>query len=230
MSRKGFFITGTDTGVGKTRFTVAWMRAMQRCGLKTLGMKPVAAGCQWVGGVLVNDDALLLQQNGSVSSAYPLINPYAFEAAVSPHIAARQAGCSVDLKVIQHAFESLQHNADCVVVEGVGGWEVPLSQHHLVADLAVMLALPVILVVGVRLGCLNHARLTMMAIERSGVECIGWVANLVDPTMRCVDENIETMKTWFEPPLLATLPYVETSDSEQMVALLIDRAASVLKC
>jgi len=213
----GFFITGTDTGVGKTRITVALMQALKDRGLTTLGMKPVASGCRWKNGLLVNDDALMLQANASFYIPYDAVNPFAFEPAISPHIAAEQAGIRVCLATIQDRCRALQRLADTVLVEGIGGWEVPLNREQRVADLAAVLDLPVIVVVGLRLGCLNHALLTFGAVERSGVPCAGWVANQIDPDFACLSENIETLRQALHPRLLGTMLHMRGFEPNRWV-------------
>ena len=172
---KGFFVTGTDTGVGKTWATVALMRELQGMGLKVAGMKPVATGGVWQEGRLVNRDALAIQAAASWAIPYERVNPCVYEAPVSPHIAARRAGERIDMAPILACYDALAQEADCVVVEGVGGWRVPLSPDLDVADLARHLALPVLMVVGIKLGCINHARLTRDAIPAAAFG--GWVAN-----------------------------------------------------
>ncbi len=204
----GWFVTGTDTGIGKTFVSVALMHALRARGLTVLGMKPVAAGCRATADGLHNDDALMLQEAGSLPLDYAEVNPYAFEPPIAPHIAARQAGISVDVAAIADRVDALGTRADCVVVEGVGGWRVPLSERADVAALAAALGLPVILVVGLRLGCLNHALLTAESIERSGVELAGWVANLVDPHMVSVAENVQDLMLRLAAPLLGVMPHM----------------------
>ncbi len=162
--RTGFFITGTDTDVGKTWVTVALMRRFRRQGFAVAGMKPVAAGCDWREGRLKNQDALLIQENSKPALAYEQVNPYAFERPVSPHLAC--GGVDVRLDLILDVFKGMQKNADRVLVEGAGGWLSPLGMAFDNADLAVALQIPVILVVGIRLGCINHARLTFQAIRK----------------------------------------------------------------
>lgn len=211
----GFFITGTDTGVGKTWMTVALMQALKERGLTTLGMKPVASGCHRENGLLVNEDALMLQANASVYLPYDAVNPFAFEPPIAPHIAAEQAGMPICLATIQDRCRVLQRRADCVLVEGVGGWEVPLNREHRVSDLAAVLGLPVIVVVGLRLGCLNHALLTFSAMECSGVPCAGWVANQIDPGFSCLSENIETLRQALPPPLLGVVPHMRGFEPKQ---------------
>jgi dethiobiotin synthetase len=203
----GFFITGTDTGVGKTWTTVVLMRLLKAQGLTVLGMKPIASGCCLQDGKWRNEDALLLQGNASFPVEYAKLNIYAFEQPISPHLAARQTGQTVDLAEIVRQYRELEQMADCVLVEGVGGWEVPLNSQERVSHLAKALNLPVILVVGVRLGCLNHALLTFQAIRESGAECVGWVANCLNAEFPHLEENIETLKTMLEISCLGIIPH-----------------------
>jgi dethiobiotin synthetase len=207
LKARGIFVTGTDTGIGKTLVTVGLMRLLHGAGLKVAGMKPVATGASGPNGRLVNEDALLLQANASIRLDYNQVNPFVFELPVSPHLAAKNVGREIDLQRIRQVYEELAEVADCVVVEGVGGWEVPLNERERVADLVRVLDLPVLLVVGLRLGCLNHALLTGRAIDRAGASCLGWIANQVDPDFLLSVENIETLENSFDWPLLATLPF-----------------------
>ncbi|MGZ4968390.1 MAG: dethiobiotin synthase [Methylobacter sp.] len=215
---KGYFITGTDTNVGKTWATVALMRYFKSQGKSVAGMKPVAAGCLMQDGRLKNEDALLIQENSSISIDYDLINPYAYELPVSPHIAGVKN--PVKLDHLAARFKSLKTIADIVVVEGAGGWHAPLNERDAISDLAQLLALPVIIVVAIRLGCINHARLTYQAIKQSGIHCAGWIAVSTDPDMLCGDENIQAIKNVLEAPLLGVLPYRKIPDfnffSEQL--------------
>ncbi|TAN52051.1 MAG: dethiobiotin synthase [Methylococcaceae bacterium] len=206
--RRGFFVTGTDTGVGKTWVSVALLRALRRAGVPAVGMKPVATGCRMREGVLVNDDALLLQANGALVLDYRQVNPYAFAPAVAPHIAAKLAGERIDYAVIAEQYNCLQEIAGMVVVEGVGGWLVPLNETEDVAGLAGRLGLPVILVVGLRLGCINHALLTAKAIVAAGCVLAGWVGNTLDPAMDYAAENLAALAECVHAPCLAVLPYV----------------------
>jgi len=202
----GFFITGTDTGVGKTWVTVALMRFLRAHGLSVFGMKPVASGCFFQDGVLRNEDALLLQENASSAIDYAKLNVYAFMPPVAPHLAARQSGCTVELERIVCQCRELEQQADCVLVEGIGGFEVPLNEKERVSDLAKSLGLPVILVVGMRLGCLNHAILTRYAMQRVGVDCVGWVANCLDSDFPGLQENIDTLSSEMQSPCLGVVP------------------------
>jgi len=208
---QGFFITGTDTNIGKTWATLTLMQYFQTQGKTVVGMKPVASGCDFIDDKLRNEDALLLQKNASVQLEYELINPFAYQAAISPHLAAEQN--PVVLPKIVNAFEELTQYAEIVLVEGVGGWYVPLNQHgDNVESMAKCLGLPVIMVVGMRLGCLNHAQLTYQAIMGSGLKCAGWIANCVDPAMEKLYENIDSLQQGFAAPLLGVLPYLPTPD------------------
>ncbi len=214
----GYFITGTDTDVGKTWATIALMRHLQNRGKSVVGMKPVAAGCAMQDGQLKNEDALLIQENASVPVDYDLINPYAYELPVSPHIAG--VNNPADLAQLLVQFECLKKLADTVVVEGAGGWYSPLNEREANSDLAIALALPVILVVAIRLGCINHARLTYQAIVQSGVNCAGWIAMCTDSGMLSRGENIAAIKIAVDAPLLGVLPYRGIADfdffSEQL--------------
>ncbi len=216
---KGYFITGTDTNVGKTWATIALMRYFKSRGKSVVGMKPVASGCLMRDGQLKNEDALLIQENASVPIDYDLINPYAYEQPVSPHIAGVKNPVKLDRLAVK--FELLKSMADIVVVEGAGGWYTPLNEQDVVSDLAKTLALPVIMVVAIRLGCINHARLTYQAIKQSNVNCAGWIAVCTDPDLLNRDENIQTIRAVLDAPLLGILPYREVADfnffSEQLM-------------
>ena len=218
---RGVFVTGTDTDSGKTWVTLGLIEWLKAWGNTTLAMKPVASGCTWVDGRLKNSDALLLQKHASFKIGYELVNPYAFEPAIAPHIAAGQAGCEISLNVIEENYQKLLDQADVVVVEGVGGWEVPLSDENSVVELVRRLGGAVILVVGLRLGCLNHAILTCQALERSGCKLLGWVANHIDPRFACVHENLETLNRKISMPLLGVVPSMDNLDAE-MIALAFD--------
>ncbi|MEY4209853.1 MAG: hypothetical protein RLZ92_231 [Pseudomonadota bacterium] len=206
----GFFVTGTDTDVGKTWATIALMRCLQGRGLQVVGMKPVAAGCVWQDGQLKNADALLMQANASINLDYPMINPYAFELAVSPHLACGDV--RVELPVLVNQFKQLEQLADLVVIEGAGGWYSPLSAEFDNADLAQILDLPVILVVGLRLGCINHALLSLKAIQQSNLRCVAWIAVQIDPFMQAFQENLDYLRQQLNVPLLAVLPNIEVPD------------------
>lgn len=207
---KGYFITGTDTNVGKTWATIALMRYFKNRGESVAGMKPVASGSLMQDGRLKNEDALLIQANASLPIDYDLINPYAYELPVSPHI----AGVNNPVKLDQLAagFETLKTLADIIIVEGAGGWYAPLNERETISDLAKLLALPVIMVVAIRLGCINHARLTYQAVVQSGVNCAGWIAVCTDPELLGGDQNIQAIKNTVDAPLLGVLPYRKVAD------------------
>jgi dethiobiotin synthetase len=209
---QGYFITGTDTNVGKTWATVALIRYFTGKGKSVIGMKPVAAGCTFQDGVLVNEDALLLQENASTKLDYGLINPYAFALAVSPHIAGKNN--PVEFDAILKVFNAIKDQAQIILVEGAGGWYSPLNEHQDNSDLAIALALPVLLVVAIKLGCINHAKLTYQAMKSGGVTCAGWVAVCADPKTLSSDAIVSTITRMLDAPLLGVLPYMDTPDFE----------------
>jgi dethiobiotin synthetase len=208
-NKTAYFITGTDTDVGKTYIASALIKHFCKQGLLTVGMKPVAAGAELVNGRLLNSDVTELIKAGNVDADLALINPYVFPPAIAPHIAAEQAGVSVSLDNIQQAFDVLKAKADVVVVEGAGGFRVPINRQETMADLAVKLNLPIILVVGVRLGCINHALMTAGSIRAAGLNLVGWVANRIDPNMPAIEENIATLKAMLIAPCIADVAWGE---------------------
>ena len=208
MKPRRYFITGTDTGVGKTQVTAALLLAAKAHGLRSLGVKPVAAGCVPADGRLVNEDALLLQRCSSQSPDYAAVNPVALEPAIAPHIAAERAGISLRAAALTDQVRAQEASgADVLLVEGAGGWLVPLNQTETMADLAVALGYPVILVVGMRLGCINHALLAAQAIRASGLELAGWVANSVAAEMDCLAENVRTLEQRLPALRMGTVPF-----------------------
>jgi len=218
--KQGFFITGTDTGVGKTWATVALIHYFKTQGETVVGMKPIASGCEKIKGILKNEDALLLQKHASIPLDYQQINSYSFLDPVSPHLAANNE--SVELDKIVEDFNYLKTQADIVLVEGVGGWLVPLNnQGDDVAMLAKKLKLPAIMVVGIRLGCISHARLTYQAIKASGVACVGWLAMCLDPEMLKIHKNIETIQQAIGTPLLGVLPYSKDGDFKYLAKQIV---------
>ena len=208
-----YYVTGTDTGIGKTLASTALLHALRGRGLRAVGMKPVASGCEDGGDGLRNEDALALLAASDPRPDYADLNPYALPQPLAPEIAAREAGIEVGLEKIVAAFQRLQVSADAVVVEGVGGWAAPLATTLDQADLVRALRLPVVLVVGMRLGCLNHARLTARAIVDDGCELIGWIANHVDAGMQRQDENFELLTTRMPVPCWGRIPYDATLDA-----------------
>jgi len=200
---QGFFVTGTDTGVGKTLVACALLHAFASAGKSTIGMKPVAAGRE--NGRWVDVDALA--GASTVRAPAKLVNPYAFEPAIAPHIAADLAGARIEIETIARAYVDLCRHADIVVVEGVGGFLVPLNERDTAADLARRLALPVVLVVGMRLGCLNHALLTRAQIAACGLRCAGWVANCIAPDMLRLAENLRALDQRLDCPLIGVAAF-----------------------
>lgn len=215
---QGYFITGTDTDAGKTWATLALMEYFKQHGKTVVGMKPVAAGCVRQDGQLKNEDAVLIQSHSSVEAAYELLNPYAYELPVSPHIAGKDNPVAFDRLLI--CFDTLKQKADVILVEGAGGWYAPINDHQYISDLAGILALPVIMVVAIRLGCINHAKLTYQAILQSGLLCAGWIATCTDPDMLAREENIQSLMRCLDIPLLGVLPYTEEVDFIKLAACL----------
>jgi len=213
---KGVFVTGTDTDCGKTEVTLALLAALRQSGLAVLGMKPIASGCELTPAGPRNRDAWRLRAQGSHEAPYELVNPYAFEPAIAPHIAADQAGVKIESTVIETAAKRLVARSDYLVVEGVGGWRVPLGPTLAVSDLPLALGLPVVLVVGIRLGCINHGLLTVEAIRARGARFAGWVANRMDPDMAAYDENLATLTASIEAPCLGRVPWMPSPDPRRI--------------
>ena len=207
MNTRGYFITGTDTGVGKTMVACGLLRAFAANGLAAVGMKPIAAGAKLVNGMLRNDDVELLRQAGNVRAGRRIINPYLFAPPIAPHLAAERLGRRIELTRIIRAYRSLTQRADIVIVEGVGGLLVPLHEGADVADLARRIGLPILLVVGMRLGCLSHALLTQSVLEMRGLAFAGWFANRIDRNMREYRGNVETLRRRLHAPLLGEIAH-----------------------
>ena len=205
-----YFVTGTDTGVGKTLISCALLHGLAAQGKRVAGMKPVAAGCDDDG---QNEDVLQLRAAGNVAVDHGQINPYCFAPAIAPHLAAQLAGASIDVGHILASYSALAGQAEVLIVEGVGGFLVPLNDGQDGGDLARQLGLPVILVVGMRLGCLNHTLLTVEAINQRGLTLAGWVANIVDPGMAMIEQNIAALQQRIAAPLLGTVPYLPEADA-----------------
>jgi dethiobiotin synthetase len=205
-ARPHYFVTGTDTEIGKTLVSCALLAALAQQGLRAAGMKPVAAGAQWIDGAWHNEDADLLAAHGNLAVPPQLANPYLLREPIAPHIAAALEQREIDLPHIIDCYRSLAALADAVVVEGVGGFRVPLNAHADTADLAQQLALPVILVVGLRLGCISQALLTAEAIAARGLRLAGWVANTGTAEMPFADDNCATLAARLNAPLLGRIP------------------------
>ena len=213
----GCFVTGTDTGVGKTLVSAGLLHALARHHRRVVGMKPVAAGVVPWGEDWASEDAIALRSASTLAVAPELDNPVLLLDPLSPHIAAERAGVQIDIAAIVRSYQALAAQADAVVVEGAGGFHVPLTDTQTGADLAQALALPVVLVVGLRLGCLSHALLTAEAIRARGLVLVGWVANRVDPEMEAADENIAYLRARLGVPLLAEVPYQDLPDARSLV-------------
>ncbi len=205
-----WFVTGTDTEVGKTFATCALLRALRHQGIRAIGMKPIAAGTDDNGR---NDDVERLIIASGTDAPRELINPYLFQPAIAPHIAAAETGRVIAIEHIITAFDTLRGMADAVLVEGVGGFCVPLGPHCDTADLAETMGLPVILVVGMRLGCINHALLTRQAIAARGLKLAGWIANHIDPAMSRFDENLAALRERIDAPLVGIIPPASTPEA-----------------
>ena len=208
--QQGYFITGTDTNAGKTWATLALMQAFKNHGKKVAGMKPVASGCRLIDGNLKNDDALLLQAHASIPIDYHLINPYAYAQPISPHLAGKDN--PADVAELKSCFAHLQNLADIVLVEGAGGWYAPINAREDISDIALAFGLPVILAVAIKLGCINHARLTAQAIALKGLGLAGWIAICNDPEMVCAKDNVATIQSALQAPLLGVIPYQQYAD------------------
>lgn len=206
---RAYFVTGTDTGVGKTTVTCALLAAAKARGLTTLALKPIAAGCELTADGLRNSDALALQAEMTLPLSYQEINPVALSEPLAPHLAAALAGRRLTLvQIAGYCRGALMHKADLRLVEGAGGWRVPISDRELLSGLPRQLGLPVILVVGMRLGCINHAILTAEAILKDGVRLAGWVANVIEPDMAALEDNLQTLTRMLPAPCLGVLPWM----------------------
>ncbi|MBA4743160.1 MAG: dethiobiotin synthase [Azoarcus sp.] len=213
---RAWFITGTDTEIGKTHVACALLHAARRDGLTAVAMKPVAAGADEIDGRRVNEDTARLIAAGSEPLEPAEVTPYCLRSAIAPHIAARDEGVTFDFAHIAHGLDALRARADVVLVEGAGGLLVPLDETRDFGDLARYLDLPVILVVGMRLGCLNHALLTCEAVAARGLHLAGWVANRVEPYMARFDENLATLEARIRAPLLGVVPHGDPADAASL--------------
>ncbi len=213
-----FYITGTDTGIGKTVASVALLHALRSRGLRAVGMKPVASGCERIDGAWRNEDALALQKASDPMPEYADVNPYALPSATAPELAAREAGVEIGPSPIAEAYRRLAGRADAVVVEGVGGWAAPLSAQLDQRGLVNALDLPVIMVVGLRLGCINHARLTAQAIVADGAKLMGWIGNDIDPTLPQADAYFDLVRPRLAAPCLGRLPFAANGSLSRLAA------------
>jgi dethiobiotin synthetase len=216
----GFFITGTDTGVGKTWMTAALLHAIATYGLRVAGLKPLACGGHATSDGWRNEDAELLMQHASVALPYTTVNPFLLREPIAPHIAARQAGLRLTAAALHETCTTVEEEIDWVLIEGVGGWAVPLNDHETTAHFARLLGLPVIMVVGIRLGCLNHALLSCEAILGQRLKLAGWIANIIDPDMLRIPENIAALEQRLPAPRLGTVPHLPQFDAARIAASL----------
>lgn len=207
-----YFVTGTDTEIGKTFVTCHLLDTFAQQGHTTVGLKPVSAGCRKTEQGLRNEDAELLMQHMTEELPYVVVNPYAYDPPISPHLCAEQADQVLTPKELVTACQpGLNHAADYHLVEGAGGWMCPISDTDAICTFAYELGLPVIIVIGLKLGCLNHGIMTSMAVNQSGLKCAGWIANEIDPNMLCRDENIQFLEKFLPMPYLGMIPYQETT-------------------
>ena len=221
MAKQWLFITGTDTDVGKTVVACGFLAAANQQGLRTAAIKPVAAGCEVTEQGMTNSDALQLQAAASHKLSYQQINPVALEPAIAPHIAAAEAGVRMSAsRLVGYCRGVSLLPVDMVIIEGAGGWRVPINSRETLADVAQELECAVIVVVGMRLGCLNHALLTMEAIRRDGLQIAGWVANILDTEMPRLQENIDTLKQCINEPCLGIVPRLDDLSPEQVATFL----------
>ena len=216
MTANSYYITGTDTGIGKSVASAALLHALRARGLRAVGMKPVASGCEATGQGWRNGDALALQQASDPMPAYADVNPYALPHPLAPELAAADAGVTIELAPIVSAYARLAATADAVIVEGVGGWAAPLTARLDQLDVVRALKLPVLMVVGLRLGCINHARLTARAIAADGVALGGWIANDIDPAMARSDDNFAILQRVLPVPCWGRLPHAASPDPQGM--------------
>jgi len=219
MSVRGIFVTGTDTGVGKTLIACALVRALRAAGRRVGVMKPVASGSRRTAQGLRNADALALMAAAGVPPEhYGAVNPFCFEPPVSPHIAAEEAKIEIDIGTIAHQCDQIRGDCEWMVVEGAGGWLAPVNARQTMSDLARALSLPALLVVGLKLGCLNHAQLSWRAIRSDRVPLAGWVASAIDPDMSRVAENLDTLARVLGEPPLAVVPHLQKAEEPLALA------------
>jgi dethiobiotin synthetase len=217
---RGIFIAGTDTGVGKTRITAALLRALREQGVQATGMKPVASGTEIIGDRIINEDVAMIAAESALDIDVRDINPYCFDLPASPHISAAKEGICIEIAPIVASFNRLTRGGRAVLVEGTGGWLAPISETDTMADIARALKLPVVLVVGLRLGCLNHALLTQQAIAAAGLALAGWIGSVLEPQMLALEQNIQTLDARLRAPRLALLPHAHarTEDHRHLAA------------
>lgn len=221
-----FFITGTDTDAGKTHVTSLLLKLLAQHKKRAIGFKPIASGCEMAFDQLVNADALMLMESATVSAKYDIINPFAFAPPIAPHIAAQKAGITLSVDKLSAAYQVIkQQDADYILTEGAGGWALPINNNEYLYDWVKAEKMPVILVVGIKLGCINHALLTAAHMQSMGINCIGWIANQVDAQMNEYQANIDSLKQRLAFPLLAISPYTEQTPKLQIYKTLLEKFA-----
>lgn len=211
------FVTGTDTEIGKTVVAAGLVRAAANAGKRVVGVKPVAAGCEHVNGRLENDDALQLMRASNVALDYETVNPIALEPAIAPHIAAAQVGVSISAGVLKTHYErNIPNEVELTIYEGAGGWFVPLNDYETFQDFALAMHLDVVLVVGMKLGCINHALLTVKTVQTCGLVVAGWVANFAQPNMTVAEENLQTLMDRIDAPLVGVVPHLRKPNADSV--------------
>ncbi|KTF18215.1 dethiobiotin synthase [Pseudoalteromonas sp. H105] len=219
-----FFITGTDTDAGKTHVTSLLLKLLAQHKKRAIGFKPIASGCEMAFDQLVNADALMLMESATVSAKYDVINPFSFAPAIAPHIAAQKAGVTLSVEKLSAAYQNIKsQGADYLLTEGAGGWALPINDNQYLYDWVSAEQLPVILVVGMKLGCINHALLTTAHMQSMGINCIGWIANQVDNEMDEYQANLDSLKARLPMPLLAISPYTEQTPKLQIYKTLLEK-------
>jgi dethiobiotin synthetase len=219
-----FFITGTDTDAGKTHVTSLLLKLLAQHKKRAIGFKPIASGCEMAFDQLVNADALMLMESATVSAKYDVINPFSFAPAIAPHIAAQKVGENLSVEKLSAAYQNIKsQGADYLLTEGAGGWALPINDNQYLYDWVSAEQLPVILVVGMKLGCINHALLTTAHMQSLGVNCIGWIANQVDNEMDEYQANLDSLKARLPMPLLAISPYTEQTPKLQIYKILLEK-------
>lgn len=219
-----FFITGTDTDAGKTHVTSLLLKLLAQHKKRAIGFKPIASGCEMAFDQLVNADALMLMESATVSAKYDVINPFSFAPAIAPHIAAQKVGENLSVEKLSAAYQNIKsQGADYLLTEGAGGWALPINDNQYLYDWVSAEQLPVILVVGMKLGCINHALLTTAHMQSMGVNCIGWIANQVDNEMDEYQANLDSLKARLPMPLLAISPYTEQTPKLQIYKILLEK-------
>lgn len=208
---RNIFITGTDTEVGKTYITTELMKYLKAKGIRVFGIKPIASGCTVNDeGLLINTDASLIREASSIYKDQEIINPISFKEPIAPSIASEHANITLTSSlIVKKILSSIQEDADINFIEGIGGWAVPINRDELTSDIVNCLKIPVILVVGIRIGCLNHAILTSLSIKKDEIPFIGWIANCLDKNTLAIEENIQTLQNWIPAPYLGKVPYEE---------------------